>query len=157
VSSPWTGVFALRELILRLRLGRKDQRQHRRLRRVLGGRDSLGVDINRGSQRRMPQQLLHDFEFRPDAPQQRSSKCGDYSGHGIVATLTRSLLTIDCSANCEIASSFSPSFNGSNPSSDLLYCLGGPAWAQTLSYVKDTDHSALSKTETFNLQRVIAK
>jgi hypothetical protein len=42
-----------------------------RLRRELGRRNSLGVDVDRGSKGRMPHQLLHDFEFGSGTPQQR--------------------------------------------------------------------------------------
>jgi hypothetical protein len=49
----------------------ENEGQHRGLRRVLARRDRLGIDVDGGSKRRMPQQLLHDFEFRPYAPQQR--------------------------------------------------------------------------------------
>jgi hypothetical protein len=40
------------------------------LRRMFCGRDRLRVNIQRRSQRGMPQQLLHHFELCPDAPQQ---------------------------------------------------------------------------------------
>ncbi len=49
--------------------GRKHQRHHRRLRSVLGGRNRLSIDVQRGSQRAMPHQLLHHLEFRAGAPQ----------------------------------------------------------------------------------------
>lgn len=52
-------------------LRRKHQRHHSRLRSVLGGRHRLSIDVQRGSQRRMPHQFLHHLEFRADAPQKR--------------------------------------------------------------------------------------
>jgi hypothetical protein len=36
-----------------------------------GRRDCLGIDIQCGSQRGMPQQFLHDFEFSAHTSQQR--------------------------------------------------------------------------------------
>jgi len=38
---------------------------------VLSRRDRLGVDVDGGTQRRMPQKFLHDFEFRSNTPEQR--------------------------------------------------------------------------------------
>ena len=49
--------------------GRKHQRHHRRLGSVLGGRNRLSIDVQRGSHRGMPHQLLLHLEFRADAPQ----------------------------------------------------------------------------------------
>src|SRR5882672_397269 len=85
-SAPYLHPFALIRAALRewlfaisprrpecggIRFRSEDQRKHGCLRGVLCWRNRLRVDIQRGSQRRMPQQLLHDFEFCSDASQQR--------------------------------------------------------------------------------------
>ena len=64
-------LFVLRGLNLDDLINGKYEGQHCGLGGVLGRRYRLSVDVNRGAQRRMSQQLLHDFEFRPHAPQQR--------------------------------------------------------------------------------------
>ena len=38
---------------------------------MLGGRDCLRIDIHRRTQRGMPHQFLHYFEFGSDAPEKR--------------------------------------------------------------------------------------
>ena len=64
-------LFVLRGLNLNDLIDGKYEGQHCGLGGVLGRRDRLSVDVNRGAQRGMPQQLLHDFEFRSHASQQR--------------------------------------------------------------------------------------
>jgi hypothetical protein len=54
-----------------MRFGGKDELQYSGLCRVLSRRDRLGVDVDGGTQRGMPQEFLHDFEFSPYVPQQR--------------------------------------------------------------------------------------
>ena len=46
----------------------EEKGQHSGLRGVLSRGDCLGVDVDRGSQRGVPHQLLHDFEFRSNTP-----------------------------------------------------------------------------------------
>jgi hypothetical protein len=50
--------------------GRKNQRHHRRLRCMLCGRYCLRVNVQRGAERRMPQQLPHHLALSPHASQQ---------------------------------------------------------------------------------------
>ena len=58
-----------------MRFGGKDERQYGGLCRMLSRRDRLSVGVNRGPQRGMSQQFLHDFEFCPYAPEQSRVVC----------------------------------------------------------------------------------